>query len=574
MQPQLATRNAVIAIRVSSTRQGTDGDSPEAQREQLIQYAIRNGITIKETFVFLESGSKVDQPMQQAINYCKDPKNDTQLFIIKSIDRFTRGGVNPYEQLKQQLEHLNISLVDIYGVISAQRVNTLDHLGIEYSWSKYSPSQKTEYLEAERAKDELRDILSRMIGAEVRYARLGYWMRQPPYGYLSEKVETTNGKRCILRPHPMEGPLIIKLFELRAEGLLSDFEICERLNELGFRTRQRYRTVNGIKKLQGGVPLTPKAIWKTIRNPIYAGISKEKWTDYKPIKSVFEGLVDIDLFNQANKGKYGFIIDGSKITEIEKQLPANVLNRGLRSADFPYRKFIGCSICTRPLLGSASKGKSGKYYPAYHCSNHGHYFRVPKKELEDKVIEFVSCIEVTGEKLERLFQLVIQKWEMSEHDSQLVLERHSQKVTILESQIETVVRKIKMIESATAIKYLEEDLMKTESELTRTQAELKMFIGMKQSDIEPVIERTKYFLEHLDQVLVQQSDSVKKAQFFGILFDRLPLYSEINPGTQNSPELPGVNPLFQVFRPNNSLMVTWEGIEPPTPTLGRWCSIH
>ncbi len=32
-------------------------------------------------------------------------------------------------------------------------------------------------LEAERAKDEMRDIMSRMIGAEIRYSRLGYWVR-------------------------------------------------------------------------------------------------------------------------------------------------------------------------------------------------------------------------------------------------------------------------------------------------------------------------------------------------------------------------------------------------------------
>lgn len=35
-------------------------------------------------------------------------------------------------------------------------------------------SKKSEILEAERAKDEIRDILSRMIGAEIRYVRMGY----------------------------------------------------------------------------------------------------------------------------------------------------------------------------------------------------------------------------------------------------------------------------------------------------------------------------------------------------------------------------------------------------------------
>lgn len=39
------------------------------------------------------------------------------------------------------------------------------------------------------------------------------------------------------------------------------------------------------------------------------------------------------------------------------------------------------------------QGKNGKYYPAYHCSNHGHYFRVPKDELEATVAGFIGLIK-------------------------------------------------------------------------------------------------------------------------------------------------------------------------------------
>jgi len=93
-------QNAVAAIRVSTTGQGTDGDSPEAQKEQIERFAEAKGITIKKYFVFLESASKAQQPMQEAVDYCKDPRNGIQLFIIKSIDRFTRGGSFSYDSLK------------------------------------------------------------------------------------------------------------------------------------------------------------------------------------------------------------------------------------------------------------------------------------------------------------------------------------------------------------------------------------------------------------------------------------------------------------------------------------------
>src|ERR1035438_4861909 len=136
MTTQVITKNAVAAVRVSTIKQGIDGDSPDDQKDQIEQYATARGIKITKYFIFLESASKELQPMQEAINYCKNPKNNIQHFIVKSIDRFTRGGSFFYDTLKNQLDDCNVSLVDIYGVISNQKINTLEHLGIKYKWSE------------------------------------------------------------------------------------------------------------------------------------------------------------------------------------------------------------------------------------------------------------------------------------------------------------------------------------------------------------------------------------------------------------------------------------------------------
>src|SRR5256885_6153619 len=118
--------NAVAAIRISSVKQGLQGDSPEHQKEQIERFAQAHNIHIKKFFIFMESASKEEQPVQEAIDYCKNPKNDVQLFIIKSIDRFTRGGSYLYDHLKMQLTKYGVKLVDIYGIISSQEVNTLE----------------------------------------------------------------------------------------------------------------------------------------------------------------------------------------------------------------------------------------------------------------------------------------------------------------------------------------------------------------------------------------------------------------------------------------------------------------
>ena len=406
MPSELPAKNAIAAIRVSSVKQGTEGDSPDAQREQMERFAESRGLLIKKIFVFLESASKEQQPMQEAIDYCKDPKNDIQLFIIKSIDRFTRGGSYSYDYLKMQLDGCNVSLVDIYGVIGSQKVNTLEHLGVEYKWSIYSPTKKAEILEAERAKDEIRDIMSRMIGAQIRYARMGYWVRRPLYGFDNEHIETSDGKRCILRPNIEEAPYVKRIFELRTQGTMDDDQIIEEVNRLGYKTRvrlvrdrdDRSRIIERI----GGEPLSLKVLWSILENPVYAGINPEKWTQGQPVKCKFDGLVSIELFNRANRGKTVISEVDGKLTIHRRQPPEHLLKKGVKNAEFPYKRVIMCPKCDKPLLCSASRGRHGKYFPAYHCDQRGHKFRVKKRDFDQTVVEFVQSIQVAPKFVEML----------------------------------------------------------------------------------------------------------------------------------------------------------------------------
>lgn len=571
MQPALDGKNAVAAIRVSTTKQGTDGDSPEAQKEQIERFAQNKGITIKKYFVFLESASKEQQPMQEAVDYCKNAKNDINLFIIKSIDRFTRGGSLSYDILKNQLESNNVQLVDIYGVISAQQINTLDHLGFEYGWSKYSPSKKSEILEAERSKDELRDIMTRMIGAEIRYTQMGYWMRQPPYGYRSEKVDTNQGKRTVLRPKEEEAKFIRRMFELRAEGVLTDKEIVDKLNELGYQTRLSYvrdrDDLSRVVSKKGGKPLTVKSMQRTIQNTIYAGINVEKWTDYQPIKCVFDGLITMDLFNRANRGKK-YIAYNQKDGEyeIQRQMPKkHLLNKVVNNPDFPYKKFILCPECKGVLSGSASRGKNGKYYPAYHCTNRGHYFRVPKNTMDQKIAEFIGCIKVSTDKIDTLISTIRQEFERRQAlsgDDALALDKHIQK---LKAEAQATMSKIMLLTNPTAITYLEAEIEEIHSNISNLERQKKEMKTKKPINIERILARVRYYMENLDLLLLKQADPHKKAQLFGALFNQLPTYADLDYGKQKTPHFTGVSSVFALARAEKSHMVISRGIEPLLP---------
>lgn len=567
MNKNLPRIYAVGAIRVSTEKQGRDGDSPDDQKKQIDRYGDAHNMPIRKFFAFLESGSKVKQPMQEAIDYCKDPKNQIKYFIIKSIDRFTRGGSRIYEDLKEQLDECGVSLIDVYGVISGEKVNTLDHLGFTYKWSEYSPSKKTEILEAERAKDELRDIMSRMIGAEIRYTQVGYWMRRPPFGFTSEKVETRHGKRTILKPHPEEAPLIRKMYELKALGTMSDRQIVDKMNELGFRTRKTYiRDSSDRSKIigtRGGNPLEMTKINRYLENPIYAGVVKEKWTNDKPVKASFKGLVSFELYNQANRNRVELHESADGDIEHEQVRPDEKAKKGVRNDEFAYRRFVACPTCHNPLLGSASRGKMGKYYAAYHCSNHGHYYRIPKQEFEDTIRQFVKSITVDSAQLDALTDAVMTVWEKKHESVKEDAKAIQKRIDGLVQQKYAIIDKIKIVSSVTAIEMLEADLVKTDEEIAKLEVSKDTAVEASDSvDIHKIVAYVKYFMEHLHELLIDLCNPSLKAQYFSILFDKAPTYEEIKSGTQKESVLPEVNELFKALNMQSSLMVTSPGIEP------------
>ncbi len=562
MSGPITQENAVVAIRISSIKQGLQGDSPEAQKEQIERFAQTHNIVIKKFFVFIESASREQQPIQEAIDYCKDPKNDIQLFIIKSIDRFTRGGSYSYDHLKMQLTRYGVKLVDIYGIIGTQQVNTLEHLGISYDWSVYQPTKKAEILEAERAKDEMRDIMTRMIGAEIRYVRMGYRVRSAPLGYINEKVETEHGKRVILKPHPQESLWIKKMFELRIRGNMSDQQIVDEVNKLGYKSRVKLiRNKQDKKQIidqVGEKKLTLKQLWTKIQNPIYAGVNIEAWTKDHPVKGKFEGLVSIEDFNKANKGKIIITEVQGQIRIYKEKPPDWLLKKGVRNPDFPYKRYVMCPTCEKPLYGSASRGKLGKYYPAYHCNKRGHYFRVSKKDFEEVIYNFVKNLNITKDYIDELMSAVLEEWDKRQQtldkDDKVIETR----IAELKISSKLIADKIKILVSEAAIRYMEEDLVKIEKEIENLEAEKNKYT--KESiDIKEVTETVKYFLEHLDDLLLGGSDPMKRAAYFGLIFSLAPTYQELVSGT---PSLAPYVALKKDYDRSHSRLVTPTGVEP------------
>ena len=109
-----------------------------------------------------------------------------------------------------------------------------------------------------------------------------------------------------------------------------------------------------------------------------------------------------------------------------------------------------------------------------------------------------------------------------------------------------------IVTSETALKYLEEDIVGVEKELAQLDEEIAKQPNL-QAEFDQVLQYAKYILGHLPELLLELCNPLRKAAFFGAIFNKLPTYEQINFGTHKNSPPPEVNELFQIRTEYKSL---------------------
>lgn len=134
-------------------------------------------------------------------------------------------------------------------------------------------------------------------------------------------------------------------------------------------------------------------------------------------------------------------------------------------------------------------------------------------------------------------------------------ERAETHIAGLRAQARALVDKIKLVSSEIVIKSIEEDIMHVEEEISKLVEERDRRSVEKPLDFAVVKQYLKYFLEHLEDLLVKQIDPVQKANFFGLLFNGAPNYGEILSANEKSVFPPKLNELFKFKNDDSGNMV-------------------
>lgn len=576
---------AIAIVRVSSTKQGLQGDSPEDQLRAIESLLPLRNDEIVEVFEWIESASEMTdtQPAWKAIEFCKKHPG-IQRAYVKCLDRFTRGGADAYIELTKALSAQGVFVIDVYGIASDKQTNTMEHLGKKYKWSVFRPSYKAELLEAEKAKDEFRDIMTRLTTGSVNRVREGYAIGSPGYGYINQRIENENGRKVyILVPHPEEAKYIRRMFELKAEGK-TEAEIVEAINGMGFLTRTRYRRKKeGLRIVRAGkignVPLSKKQLENFLKNPIYCGVSihshlayieekenSEKIEHFTPIVIKGEPLISVDLWNRANHGKRMIVVKDDGTAEIFKgKSLERYTKKSKRNKAYPYKEYLACHICHRVLKASAPRSKSGKHIPTYHCSTKHKYWGANGNQLHKNIERFIHHLEFSDEFREQFRTIMLEEWEKRRDIVNQDSISYEKEVLRIKEEQRAILDIMKMVTLVPMRQAYEEQYAELEKKKTAAMGR-RDTKEVEEINIQTLISYCNYFMEHLDELLLDKEKPLESARLFSLCFDEAPTVFEILDGT------PKLSPLFKLneaYKKDKSILSESGGIRTLDTLLKR-----
>ncbi len=223
-------KTAIIYCRVSTTKQENHGSSLANQEEACRRYCKENWLQVLRVFNEAFTWKSILRPiLTESIKYAKE--NNVSHFIIFDIDRFMRKWFDAYSEVKKELETYNIKLKDCKNIIWDNRTvieNDIIDMS-QYQWNIENSSEIAEVMVSTQAKMEWKKILQRTIPKEILLEQQWYQVRDTNYWYQNKRIPTHEWRKTIQVKHPIEWDFVIEMFEKRAEWIMSDKEIVNRL---------------------------------------------------------------------------------------------------------------------------------------------------------------------------------------------------------------------------------------------------------------------------------------------------------------------------------------------------------
>jgi DNA invertase Pin-like site-specific DNA recombinase len=352
---------AVIYVRVS-TKEQTENLSLPTQLRACEEYCRRQGYDVLERFHEEgESAKTTDRSQLQALlKYCRTHKGHIHFVIVYNLTRFAREKYDHFA-LRAHLQSLGISLRSATEPIDDTSTGKLME-GVLAAFAQFDNDVRSE----------------RTLAGMKAALSLGRWTFQAPLGYLNAPKRSKSS----LVHDPVRGPLVKQAFGDLASGQFTAQEVIRRATDAGLRTRRDR-------------PLSPQTFGNMLRNRIYIGHIESPEIAVSA-RGDFEPLIDEAIFYRAQA-----VLDGRVPVAAARQR---------NHPDFPLRGFVRCEVCGRPLTGSWSKGRNGRY-AYYHCPRRCHAVNVSKAALEGAFVDELALLQPTPGYMRVVKHRVLYVWD-------------------------------------------------------------------------------------------------------------------------------------------------------------------
>lgn len=354
--------NAVIYCRVS-TKDQVENFSLSTQKAACIDFCTRKNLKVDR--VFNEEGRSAktaDRPQLHALlAYCQQHRKQISHVVVYSVSRLARQ-TNDHLLIRAALKKLGITVCAVTETFDDSASGTLMET-LFAALAQFDNDQK-----AIRTVEGMRAALAS-----------GRWTFQAPLGYVTPPA-TTGGSSLI--PDPDRAHLVQHAFEIMATGRRRVSDALKEITALGLRTKR-------------GGNLTPQTFSSMLRNPVYCGrIRVRSWNFDGP--GDFEALVSGEAFCRVQA-----VLDGKR---------PGAPSRHRDHPDFPLRRFVRCDACQRPLTGSWSKGRNGRF-GYYRCPNSGcKGVNIRKEVMETLFIDALASLRMDSSFFALFTEIVRDAW--------------------------------------------------------------------------------------------------------------------------------------------------------------------
>lgn len=530
MDNNVVTKKAYGYTRVSTEEQVADGNSLANQRRAIEKYARGNNIEIVGWYVEEGVSAKTAHrpELEKMLGDCRKHRGEIDHIVVYNISRISRNISSYYREIGSMLAYDGITLRSTMEPIDETPMGKL-MLNISLAFHQFDNDVK-----GKTSHDN-------MVGVAAN----GWWVTQPPVGFVTEKVfiddyhnDGHQKTRSILVPDTANdmGAKIAQVFNRFAEagGEMSEIDAW------------RFALEIGVTMPRSNKPISFSTFDRMLRRPVYAGYSNSaKLLNGEMTKLRFDGLVSLETFSKVQE-----ILNGKK--KLFSPCP---------SSFYPLKDTLVCSRCGGHILASAPAGGSGKKSPRYHCRCKGHS-SMGVVEAHDLFMELLERVTPTEGTI-RLFKEIVRRTAARKlGDANREINRLHELESSLSDQIETTLHSF-LIEKS--ISEEQKDFFTDRLEAQRKDVRRQI---REQEEIQQLNEATiTYVCNFIDKPakLWRDADLESKRAFQQILFPN-GLHIDLKGKSCGTEDL---SPLFSVMSSekepssgSDSRMVTSAGIEP------------